>query len=129
MPNLHSRTLVGLLKVDGLHDVEQPFGQLARVHAMAPLLCMTVPTGAGRTPSSLKRTPSASSTSTTRQRCVYIAPGMASRGGSHLRIEWRQRPAHSARPTVIANNVTSVHQARAIGIGWGALERYPVRYP
>ena len=33
---------------------------------------------------------------TTRQRCVYIAPGIAWLDVSHLRIEWRQSPARSA---------------------------------
>src|SRR5215469_3789072 len=40
-----------------------------------------------------------SSTSTTRQRCEYIAPGMAWLDVSLLRIEWRQRTARSARST------------------------------
>jgi hypothetical protein len=55
-------------------------------------------TGAGReTPlSTVNLAPWLSSTSITRQRCVYIAPRMASLDVSHLRIEWRQRPERSA---------------------------------
>src|SRR5262245_23261433 len=46
--------------------------------------------------------------STTRQRCAYIAAGMAWLDVSHLRIEWRQRPAHSVSSTTPRAHARSV---------------------
>src|SRR5262249_54542393 len=46
--------------------------------------------------------------STTRQRCAYIAAGMAWLDVSHLRIEWRQRPARSVSSTTPREHASSM---------------------
>src|SRR5262245_18624451 len=46
--------------------------------------------------------------STTRQRCAYIAAGMAWLDVSHLRIEWRQRPARSVSSTTPRAHASSM---------------------